>query len=791
VFRASAGSGFRAPGLDDLYAPQGLTNTGGNWDDPLYTAANGNCTSIAFCNTQLTARQGGNAELEPEKAKQFSIGLLFEPTANVSIGVDYFDIRMKNAISFVSGDDILADWYANQTGPGTSTSRFADRLVADAQTGYLSYVQAGYENVGELRIAGVDVSVKGRFATPLGTLRPGYEATYLTRDKSRFFDTEFSSNLGQYASSGPSIRLKQSISLGLDRGPWAVNGNYYWQSGYVDYSGARKVGAYETMDLQAQYTGIKNLSLTLSLRRQPDRAVEPDHLAVEHVVGDDLVHQLGVVLGRAQAAGEGHAGGQRVLHLLRHRNSIGVPKMPGAMVMLRMPLRARSRAMGSVMPTTPPLLAAVGGLADLAVVGGHAGGADQHAALAGGSGSFLHIASAARRIMLKLPTRLTMMVLVNRQRVRAVLAHGLDGRRDAGAVDQAHQLAQRRGRGHHGLAVGFLADVALDEDAADLLGHGLAALDLQVGDDDLAAVGGQHARRAFAQARRAAGDDEDLACDVHGMLLSDCVDVNVNCARTKRPPAVAARRRWCRSAQRGHARAVISSTLPVPLMRAYAAPVRRRWRPRPSSSRPAAASGSGRRQPLAHGLFLVVVALDQRLAGHVVLAGHLGRVELDVVGAARGRCDAAAAHALDDGASGTSISSTTSSLTPAAFIASACGMVRGKPSNRKPLAQSGCAMRSLTRPMMMSSLTRPPLSITFLAARPSGVPALTAARSMSPVEICGMPYFWQMKPACVPLPAPGAPNRISLIGPRRVDVVSAARAGTGLARGPACLSNRE
>jgi hypothetical protein len=35
--------------------------------------------------------------------------------------------------------------------------------------------------------------------------------------------------------------------------------------------------------------------------------------------------------------------------------SIGVPKMPGAIVMLRMPLRARSRAIGRVMPTTPPL----------------------------------------------------------------------------------------------------------------------------------------------------------------------------------------------------------------------------------------------------------------------------------------------------------------------------------------------------------------------------------------------------------------------------------------------------
>src|SRR6218665_2336388 len=73
-------------------------------------------------------------------------------------------------------------------------------------------------------------------------------------------------------------------------------------------------------------------------------------------------------------------------------------------------------------------------------------------------------------------------------------------------------------------------------------------------------------------------------------------------------------------------------------------------------------------------------------------------------------------------------------------------MVRGKPSNKKPWAQSGCAMRSLTRWMMMSSLTKDPESITALACRPSGVPALTAARSMSPVEVCGMPYRWQMKP---------------------------------------------
>src|SRR5665213_6032 len=90
-------------------------------------------------------------------------------------------------------------------------------------------------------------------------------------------------------------------------------------------------------------------------------------------------------------------------------------------------------------------------------------------------------------------------------------------------------------------------------------------------------------------------------------------------------------------------------------------------------------------------------------------------------------------------------------------------MVRGKPSKRNPLAQSGSTRRSLTRPMMMSSPTSAPESMTCFAARPSGVPALTAVRSMSPVEICGMAKRLQMTAACVPLPAPGAPNKMSLM----------------------------
>ena len=62
-----------------------------------------------------------------------------------------------------------------------------------------------------------------------------------------------------------------------------------------------------------------------------------------------------------------------------------------------------------------------------------------------------------------------------------------------------------------------------------------------------------------------------------------------------------------------------------------------------------------------------------------------------------------------------------------------------------------------------SSGTSSPRAISSLARRPTGVPALTAARSMSPVESCTRPCVATSRCACVPLPAPGGPSRINLI----------------------------
>ena len=58
-------------------------------------------------------------------------------------------------------------------------------------------------------------------------------------------------------------------------------------------------------------------------------------------------------------------------------------------------------------------------------------------------------------------------------------------------------------------------------------------------------------------------------------------------------------------------------------------------------------------------------------------------------------------------------------------------------------------------PITTLSGTSSPASMYFLASRPIWVWFLTAARRMSPVEMWGMPYSATMRPAWVPLPAPG------------------------------------
>ena len=287
LLRASAGKGFRAPALDNLYAPSAGTNTGSNYTDPFYEALRG-CTAFPntdHCSTQLTAVNNSNPNLKPEKSKTFTAGLVFELIKDTTVGIDYFDIKITNGIRALTGDDILKDWFKNQTGPTTSSSVFSSRLVRDPVTGYLDHVDASLENVGQARVKGFDLSARTRLRTEWGTFTPGWEGTILTKStETNVISGDTVDNLGKYAVGGPVIRFKQTFSVDWDMGNWGVGARYFRQNGYQDYDEVSKVKHYDLADLQTTYKGVKNMIFTVGIRnlfdKKPPSTVQEDYFQV-------------------------------------------------------------------------------------------------------------------------------------------------------------------------------------------------------------------------------------------------------------------------------------------------------------------------------------------------------------------------------------------------------------------------------------------------------------------------------------------------------------------------------
>ncbi len=299
LLRGSAGTGFRAPTLVELFNGVTQTNSGGAYDDPLFDSSNGpgksRCNDAGgagfnpnFCNAQLKIKQGGNTKLQPEKSHQFSAGFVLEPTRDITFGADYFYIKQKQQIAIINGDTKLTNAQGNgyidlfNTTTRTSSSPYAADVITkvDPFTGVtvIDFVSAQYENVAEQITKGVDISARYRFPkADYGQFTTGIESTYLISSKNKLkADPRFTENIGTFQIFGPVVRYKQVISLSWDYGPYNAAAYYNWSSGYADSNlnlagKQRQVGSYETIDLSSSYTAFKALKVTLGIRNLFDR----------------------------------------------------------------------------------------------------------------------------------------------------------------------------------------------------------------------------------------------------------------------------------------------------------------------------------------------------------------------------------------------------------------------------------------------------------------------------------------------------------------------------------------
>ena len=176
LLRGSWGTGFIAPTLTQLYGANQSGVSAPGLTDPIRCPVTG---SSFDCDTQFGVLFGGNAALKPEKANQWQVGFVLEPTPAFSIGIDYFNIDLKNL--FVNGfsqTTILND--LNQYG------QYVTRGAPDAQfpnlPGRILQIDQRFVNIGEEKITGFDVDARATLPqTPWGRVRLSLSGTYFIK----------------------------------------------------------------------------------------------------------------------------------------------------------------------------------------------------------------------------------------------------------------------------------------------------------------------------------------------------------------------------------------------------------------------------------------------------------------------------------------------------------------------------------------------------------------------------------------------------------------------------------
>jgi iron complex outermembrane recepter protein len=229
-FRGNKTESIRAPAVTELFLPTSQIAAFAN--DPcdsrfLNQGANAgrrtaNCAAVGippnFQSTIVNASQlvtvEGNQNLANEKAKAWTVGVVFEPSfaPGLSMAVDWVDIELQDAIEQLSATVILQACYDSADFP---TAAVCQRFDRDAG-GQVINMRTGYLNAGTLDFSGLTAEISYDFSFEgIGDFRAGLNYFYLDTLNISVTGTDFNPQAGERNFS----RNRAMANLTYSRGP--------------------------------------------------------------------------------------------------------------------------------------------------------------------------------------------------------------------------------------------------------------------------------------------------------------------------------------------------------------------------------------------------------------------------------------------------------------------------------------------------------------------------------------------------------------------------------------------
>jgi len=247
--RGSYNRAVRAPNVVELFASQ-VVALGGTVDSCAGAAVGGlvNGFTAAQCAfsgvtlgqfgninanpaNQYNALIGGNAELSPEKADTYTLGLVLQPRfiPGLAFTVDYFDIKVENLISTLGFQTILAQCLAS------GDAFFCSKIHRNPNNGQLfggvnGFIETTNVNIGGQRTKGFDLNgTYTRRLGGIGTVNLSYVGTILRKleidtgvdgsgaGQNGKFDCAgyYGNTCGSFLSGAPNPKYRHKLRLGL------------------------------------------------------------------------------------------------------------------------------------------------------------------------------------------------------------------------------------------------------------------------------------------------------------------------------------------------------------------------------------------------------------------------------------------------------------------------------------------------------------------------------------------------------------------------------------------------
>ena len=241
LIRGTYAQGFRAPTLSDVfgggtqtfdYYTDSCDRKFGATTDPKVAAA---CTAAGagpgFRQTDINGKpvtapstQGstpfiagaGNAYLKPENSTTRTAGIVYSPSwvAGLDVSLDWYDIKITNAITALGATDVLNNCYVR------NIQGFCNAFQRDPVTHQVINLYRGNVNEGLLSTAGYDFGAHYRLPEfGFGKFAIGLDANYLAS-----YNQQATSNSQAFGSAGyyNQPRIRANLSLDWSNGNWGA-----------------------------------------------------------------------------------------------------------------------------------------------------------------------------------------------------------------------------------------------------------------------------------------------------------------------------------------------------------------------------------------------------------------------------------------------------------------------------------------------------------------------------------------------------------------------------------------